>query len=107
VQLVRDEAREVAVVRSVEVARAGGEQAALAARVVEQLDLLARVGDVEDLDAVEPIAWKRSIVASTAGSASTSQNGCAQTATPPASWMSCTASSTVGKVRRRRPACPG
>ena len=39
----------------VEVGRAGGEEPALGAGVVEQQRLLARVGDVEDLDAVEAV----------------------------------------------------
>ena len=45
--------RELAVVGSVEVGGAGGEQAEGGAALGEQLGLLARVGDVEGLDAVD------------------------------------------------------
>ena len=38
---------------------------------------------------------------STSIGSSMSQNGCAQTATPPASWIAAIASATVGVVRRR------
>ena len=40
-----------------------------------------------------------SSVASASSGASTSQNGCAQTATPPAAWMTSIASATVGRLR--------
>ena len=70
------------------------------ARVVQQQRLLARVLGVEALDAVEPLARRSSAPSAAPGRASAmSQNGWAQTATPPAAWMTSIASSTVGRER--------
>ena len=54
VGLEREEAREQAVVGAVEVGGAGAEQTELRAARGQQLGLLARVGDVEGLHAVDP-----------------------------------------------------
>src|ERR1035437_1617226 len=48
-----------------------------------------------------PSELKRSMVASTSWGSSMSQKGCAQMATPPASWMAWTACATGGGSRRR------
>ena len=79
--------------------RCAAQEAELPAAVGEQQGLALVVGDVEALDAVESPARQRSIIASTSSSPAMSQNGCAQNASPPASWIQPIASATVGRVR--------
>ena len=97
---------EVLVRGPVEVGRAGGQQAPLAGGGVERARLLGRVGRVERLDAVDPVAGE--LRSACASGSSTSQYGCAQTARPPAAWMTSIAS-RHGRPRaaRRSRACPG
>ena len=66
-----------------------------------------RCGSRRNLDAVEPVGLERVDRGSTSSGSSTSQNGCAQTATPPAAWMTSIASATVGRVRATNAVAPG
>ncbi len=99
VQLEPAETIEVIMRGPVEVGGAGGQQAALAGGGVEDDGLLGRVGYVEGLDAVEPRRRERVQRRERFGGRATSQNGCAQTASPPAAWMTSIASGTVGRER--------
>ena len=97
---------ELGVVGAVVVGRARLQEAELGAPAGEQLGLLARVGDVEDLDAVHPQPLEAVDAVQDFVGVGDVPEGVGPDATPPASWIASTASATVGVARIRKAGLP-
>ena len=107
VQLEGEEAAEQAVIQPVVVGGAGAQKAEVGAAVGQRERLLLGVRRVEDLNAIEPGGAVAVDGGQHVGLVLDVPEGCAQTATPAASWIQAIASATVGRSRAAYPASPG